>query len=99
MIKKYPHHSYLIFCRVQFQDPLPDNIWDKYSRKNFSYTKVSRIRLKITQHLFSTIAVLNLKRSDLESGYGERKKTTKKKLKPLILVLGLLLVVGTVETN
>ena len=66
----------------------------------FSYTEV--FRFTIAQHLFSTIVVLNLKRSDLESGYGERKKkNTKKtpKLKALILALGLLQVVGTVKIN
>ena len=52
------------------------------------------IRFTITQHLFSTIAVLNLKRSGQYTGYGERKE---KKLKALILVLGLLQVVGTVK--
>ena len=32
------------------------------------------IRFTITQHLFSTMAVLNLKRSGQNTGYGERKK-------------------------
>ena len=71
------------------------------------------IRFQLTQHLFSTIAVLNLKRS---GEWIRRKKNTKTKgthfstgpttssrhskykLKPLILVLGLLLVVGTVKS-
>ena len=35
------------------------------------------IRFTITQHLFSTIAVLNLKRSGQGTGYGERKKNLK----------------------
>ena len=91
MIKKYLQLSYLIFCRVQFQDRFPDNIWDKYSRKIFVYRG---IRFTITQHLFNTTVFLNLQRSGLESGYGERKI---QKLKALILVLGLLLVVGTVK--
>ena len=97
MIKKYPHFSYLIFCRGQFSHTFPDDIWDKYSREKLSYTEVSVFT--ITQHLFSTIAVLNLIRSDVESGYGERKKKLEKiqKLKALILVLGLLQVVGTVN--
>ena len=62
MIKKYPHHSDLIFCRVPFLHTFPDNILDKY------------IRFTITQHLSSTVAVLNLKRSGQYTGYGERKK-------------------------
>ena len=39
------------------------------------------IRFTITQHLFSTIAALNLKRSGQGIGYGERKKKKKKKKK------------------
>ena len=53
------------------------------------------IRFTITQHLFSTIAALNLKHSGQGTGYGVRKE---KKLKALILVLGLLQVVGTVKS-
>ena len=44
MIKKYPHLIYLLFCRVQFLHTFPDDIWDKYSRENFSYTEVSVLR-------------------------------------------------------
>ena len=32
--KKYSYLSYLIFYRVQFQQPFPDNILAKDSRKN-----------------------------------------------------------------
>ena len=44
MIKKYPHLSYLIFCRIQFLHTFPDNIWDKYYREKLSYTEVSVLR-------------------------------------------------------
>ena len=40
MIKKYPHHSDLIFCRVPLLHTLPDNILTKYSREKLSYTEV-----------------------------------------------------------
>ena len=73
----------------------PDNIWDKYSRENY---RISRYPFTIRQQLFSAIAVLNLKRSGQGTGYRER-KTKKKKLKALSLVLGLLQVVGTVKTK
>ena len=94
MIKKYPHLIYLLFCRVHILHTFPDDILDKYSLEKLSYP-YRGIRFTITQHLFSTISVLNLKRSGQGTGYGERKK--KKKLKALILVLGLLQVVGTVK--
>ena len=40
MIKKYPHHSDLIFCRVPLLHTFPDNILTKYSREKLSYTEV-----------------------------------------------------------
>ena len=40
MIKKYPHHSDLIFCRVSLLHTFPDNILTKYSREKLSYTEV-----------------------------------------------------------
>ena len=40
MIKKYPQHSDLIFCRVPFLHTFPENILDKYSREKYSYTEV-----------------------------------------------------------
>ena len=39
-IKKYPHHSDLIFCRVPFLHTFPDNILAKYSHEKLSYTEV-----------------------------------------------------------
>ena len=40
IIKKYPHHSDLIFCRVPVLHTFPDNILAKYSREKYSYTEV-----------------------------------------------------------
>ena len=40
MIKKYPHHSDLIFCRVPLLHTFPDNILAKFSREKYSYTEV-----------------------------------------------------------
>ena len=40
MIKKYPHHSDLIFCRVPLLHTFPDNNLTKYSREKLSYTEV-----------------------------------------------------------
>ena len=56
---------------------VPRRYLDKYSREKLSYTEVSVFT--ITQHLFSTIAVINLKRSGQGIGYGERKKIQKTK--------------------
>ena len=40
IIKKYPHHSDLIFCRVPVLHTFPDNILARYSREKYSYTEV-----------------------------------------------------------
>ena len=40
IIKKYPRHSDLIFCRVPVLHTFPDNILAKYSREKYSYTEV-----------------------------------------------------------
>ena len=90
MIKKYPHHSDLIFCRVPVLHTFPDNILAKYSRENYSYTEV---------HVFSKhntfLGYFQFLICHLWPEHWIRRK--EEKLKALILVLGLLQVVGTVK--
>ena len=93
IIKKYPHHSDLIFCRVPVLHTFPDNILAKYSREKYSYNEV-HVFSKHNTFLgyFQFLICLALARApDTEK---DRKN---KKLKALILVLALLQVVGTVN--
>ena len=98
MIKKYPHHSDLIFCRVPLLHTFPDNILTKYSREKLSYTEVHVFSKHNTflGHFQFLICHALARAPGTEKG---KKKTKKKnqKLKALILVLGLLQVVGTVK--
>ena len=95
MIKKYPHHSDLIFCRVPLLHTFPDNILTKYSREKLSYTEV-HVFSKHNTFLghFQFLICHALARAP-----GTEKGKKKKKIKALILVLGLLQVVGTVKNQ
>ena len=95
IIKKYPHHSDLIFCRVPVLHTFPDNILAKYSREKYSYTEVHVFSKHNTflRH-FQFLICHALARAP-----GTEKGKKNKKLKALILVLGLLQVVGTVKTK
>ena len=113
VIKKYPHHSDLIFCRVPLLHTFPDNILTKYSREKLSYTEVHVFSKHNTflGHFQFLICHALARAPGTEKGKKKTPKTkgthlvlgllqvvgTVKKLKALILVLGLLLVVGTVK--
>ena len=92
MIKKYPHHSDLIFCRVPLLHTFPDNILTKYSREKLSYTEVHVFSKHNTflGHFQFLICHALARAPGTEKG-------KKNKIKALILVLGLLQVVGTVK--
>ena len=94
MIKKYPHHSDLIFCRVPLLHTFPDNIMTKYSREKLSYTVVHVFSKHNTLlgHFQFLICHALARAPGTEKG-----KKKNQKLKALILVLGLLQVVGTVK--
>ena len=100
MIKKYPHHSDLIFCRVPLLHTFPDNILTKYSREKLSYTEVHVFSKQNTflGHFQFLICHALARAPGTEKGKKKKKKKKKnQKLKALILVLGLLQVVGTVK--
>ena len=97
MIKKYPHHSDLIFCRAPLLHTFPDNILTKYSREKLSYTEVHVFsKHNIFLGHFQFLICHALARAP---GTEKGKKKKNQKLKALILVLGLLQVVGTVKTK
>ena len=99
MIKKYPHHSDLIFCRVPLLHTFPDNILTKYSREKLSYTEVHVFSKHNTflGHFQFLICHALARAPGTEKG--KKKKKKNQKLKALILVMGLLQVVGTVKTK
>ena len=61
--------------------------------------RIPRYKPQTTTKSIPKFSALTLKRSSQDTGYGERMHASMhaKKLKPVILVLGLLLVVGTVK--
>ena len=59
--------------------------------------RIPRYKPQTTTKSIPKFSALTLKRSSQDTGYGDRMQ--KKKLKALILVLGLLQVVGTVKTK
>ena len=88
MIKKYPHHSDLIFCRVPLLHTFPDNILTKYSREKLSYTEVHVFSKHNTflGHFQFLICHALARAPGTEKG--KKKKKKNQKLKALILVLG-----------
>ena len=67
-----------------------DTMWHTENR-------IPRYKPQTTTKSIPKFSALRLKRSGQDTGYGERMHA--KKLKALILVLGLLQVVGTVKTD
>ena len=94
MIKKISTPFISVILQGTVLHTFPDDIWDKYSRENFSYTDVSVLR----QHNTFLAQLRFLISNALARASATEKDTYIQKLKPLILVLGLLQVVGTVKS-